>query len=115
MREIEAEQMLLLLQEISANPQTTQRDLSSRLGVSVGKINFLVKTMIRRGFVKVDHAKTPRRRRGYLYSLTPSGIEEKLRIKYRFLKKKLAEHEKLEEEIRQLKQEVNANHALKLL
>jgi EPS-associated MarR family transcriptional regulator len=113
MREIEAEQMLLILQEISANPQTTQRDLASRLGMSAGKINSLVTTMIRKGFVKVDHTKTPRCKRGYLYSLTPGGVEEELRIKYLFLKKKLSVHKKLEAEIRLLKQEVNADRALK--
>lgn len=114
-REIEAEHVLLILREISTNPQTTQRDLSSRLGVSLGKINFLIKAMIEKGFVKAENFKNSNHKMGYLYYLTPSGIEEKSRITYRFLKRKMDEYEKLEEEIQQLKHEVSAENTHKIL
>jgi hypothetical protein len=38
--------------------------------------------------------------------LTPRGIEEKAKITYRFLKRKMKEYKQMEEEIRQLKKEV---------
>jgi len=98
--------MLMLLQVINANPQMTQRDLSSHLGLSLGKINFLVKAVIEKGFVKAENFKNSKNKIAYLYLLTPIGIEEKAKITYRFLKRKMAEYEKLEKEIQQLKKEV---------
>jgi EPS-associated MarR family transcriptional regulator len=105
------EEILLLLRAINANPQMTQRELSSRLGLSLGKINFLIKAMIEKGFIKADNFKNSKHKIAYLYFLTPSGIEEKAKITYRFLKRKMAEYEKLEEEIQQLKKEVGFSDA----
>jgi EPS-associated MarR family transcriptional regulator len=103
---LETEESFMLLREIDANPQMTQRELSSRLGLSLGKINFLIKVMIEKGFIKADNFKNSRKKIAYLYFLTPSGIEEKAKITYRFLKRKMKEYEKLEDEIQQLKKEV---------
>jgi MarR family. len=103
---LETEESLMLLREIDANPQLTQRELSSRLGLSLGKINFLIKALIEKGFIKAGNFKTSKNKIAYLYFLTPSGIEEKAKITYRFLKRKMKEYEKLEEEIQQLKKEV---------
>ncbi|PKN18691.1 MAG: MarR family EPS-associated transcriptional regulator [Deltaproteobacteria bacterium HGW-Deltaproteobacteria-6] len=98
----------MLMRVIDTNPQMTQRELSSHLGLSLGKINFLMKAMIEKGFVKANNFKNSNNKIAYLYYLTPRGIEEKAKITYRFLKLKLAEYERLEEEIRQLEQEVNS-------
>lgn len=105
-KKIGTDEMLMLLQVINANPQMTQRDLSSHLGLSLGKINFLVKAVIEKGFVKAENFKNSKNKIAYLYLLTPIGIEEKAKITYRFLKRKMAEYEKLEKEIQQLKKEV---------
>ncbi len=107
-KKIGTDEMLNLLRTISENPQMTQRDLSSRLGLSLGKINFLVKAMIDKGFVKAENFKNSQNKIAYLYYLTPMGMEEKAKITYRFLKSKLAEYKKLEEQIRQLEQEANS-------
>ena len=104
---IEAEESLMLMRVIDENPQMTQRELSANLGLSLGKINFLMKSMIEKGFVKVDNFKNSNNKIAYLYLLTPHGIEEKTKITYRFLKRKMAEYEKLEVEIRCLKKEID--------
>ena len=104
---LETDDVLLVLREIIANPQMTQRDLSARLGLSLGKVNFLIKALIEKGLIKADNFKNSKNKIAYLYCLTPKGIEEKAEITYRFLKRKLAEYEKLEEEIRQLEKEVD--------
>jgi EPS-associated MarR family transcriptional regulator len=101
------EESLILLRTISENPQITQRELSSRLGLSLGKINFLIKSLIEKGFIKADNFKNCNNKISYLYLLTPAGIEEKTKITYRFLKRKMEEYEKLENEIRRLKIEVD--------
>ena len=106
-KRVESEEMLILMRVINENPQMTQRDLSSRMGLSLGKINFLIKSLIEKGFIKADNFKNSNNKISYLYLLTPAGIEEKTRITYRFLKRKMEEYEKLENEIRHLKKEVD--------
>jgi len=105
--ELENEESLKVLREIDTNPRLTQRELSFRLGLSLGKINFLLKSMIERGLVKAENFKNSQNKSAYLYLLTPTGIETKTKTTYRFLKRKIAEYEKLEIEIRQLKKEVS--------
>jgi EPS-associated MarR family transcriptional regulator len=99
------EEILRILREIKRSPEMTQRQLSSRLGISLGKVNFLVKAMIQRGFVKVENFKTSTNKNAYLYYLTPKGVEQKAKTTFFFLQRKMREYEQLEEEIRQLKEE----------
>jgi EPS-associated MarR family transcriptional regulator len=101
----ENEEVLRILREIKKSPETTQRELSSRLRISLGKVNFLLNALIQRGLVKVENFQTSTTKRAYLYYLTPHGIEEKTRTTYFFLKRKMEEYEHLEEEIRQLQEE----------
>jgi EPS-associated MarR family transcriptional regulator len=108
---IENEEVLRILREIKKSPEMTQRELSSRLGISLGKVNFLLKAMIERGLVKVENFKTNTNKKAYLYFLTPRGIEEKARTTYFFLKRKMQEYEHLEKEIRILKEEARLNGA----
>ena len=102
----------MLMRAIDENPQITQRELSTHLGLSLGKINFLVRAMVEKGFIKADNFKNSKNKIAYLYCLTPKGIEEKAKITYRFLKWKVAEYENLEQEIRQLQKEINNEHSL---
>ncbi len=106
----ETSDILCILREINDNPQVTQRELSARLGLSLGKINYLLQSLIQKGFVKADNFKNSTNKIAYLYLLTPSGLEEKARITYRFLQRKTEEYEKLAQEIRRLKEEVDASN-----
>jgi EPS-associated MarR family transcriptional regulator len=103
---LEKEEVLQVLREIKSDPEMTQRDLSVKLGISLGKINFILKALIHRGLIKVDNFKKSNNKAAYLYYLTPKGAEEKARITYRFLRIKMKEYEELEHEIRLLRQEV---------
>ncbi len=103
----ESEEVLKLLREIEQTSETTQRELSSRLGISLGKINFLLKSLIDKGHIKVDNFKKSNNKSAYLYYLTPKGAEEKAKITYRFLWRKMQEYENLEQEIQRLKHEVS--------
>ena len=104
---LESEEVLKLLREIEQTSETTQRELSSRLGISLGKVNFLLRALINKGHIKVDTFKKSNNKSAYLYYLTPKGIEKKARITYRFLRRKLIEYKELEHEIRRLKHEVS--------
>ena len=103
---LESEEVLRLLQEIKKTPEMTQRELSSRLDISLGKVNFLIRALIDKGFIKANNFKNAKNKYAYLYLLTPRGIEEKTKITCRFLKRKMKEYKQMEEEIRQLKKEV---------
>ena len=67
--------------------------------------------MVDKGFIKADNFKNSKNKIAYLYYLTPKGFEEKTKITYRYMKRKMAEYEKLEEEIQQLQKEVNQEHS----
>ena len=100
-------EVIQLLREIEKTPEMTQRELSSRLGISLGKVNFLIKALIDKGFIKLTNFKKANNKYAYLYVLTPQGIEEKAVITYRFLKRKMKEYDELEHEIKMLKQELD--------
>ena len=104
---LESEIVIKLLREIKKTPETTQRELSSSLGISLGKVNFLIKNLIDKGFIKAKNFKNANNKYAYLYFLTPHGLEEKTRITYRFLRRKMEEYEQLEDGIKQLKKEVS--------
>jgi len=104
---LESEEVLRLLREIKKSPEMTQRELSSSLGISLGKVNFLLNALIGKGHIKVDNFKKSNNKSAYLYFLTPKGLEEMARITYRFLRRKLREYDELEQEISRLKLEVS--------
>ena len=104
--QLENEEVLRIFREIDRSPAMTQRELSSRLGISLGKVNFLINALIEKGFVKVENFRKSSSKSAYLYYLTPMGIEKKTRTTYLFLHKKIREYERLETEIQQLREEV---------
>lgn len=95
-----------LMQFIAANPQATQRDLARELGVSLGKANYCLRALIAKGWVKVRNFSRSRDKTAYAYVLTPKGIEEKINLTYAFLRRKMAEHDLLRQEIERLTAEI---------
>jgi EPS-associated MarR family transcriptional regulator len=100
------EEVLKVIRELKENPGITQRELSSRLGISLGKVNFLIKALIQHGLIKVHNFKNSNNKIAYLYYITPKGIKEKARITYYFLKRKMKEYEDIEREIKKLTSEI---------
>ena len=94
------------LKILEQQPDLTQRQLSEALGVSLGKTNYLVKSLIDVGWVKLDNFQRSNSKWGYAYLLTPKGIVEKAAITTRFLIRKQREYNELQEEIAQLQEEV---------
>jgi len=88
--------VLRLLQE---NPDLTQRELAERLGVSLGGLNYCLKALIEKGWVKVHNFSQNNRKLGYAYILTPRGLIEKARLTGGFLRRKMQEFEALRAEI----------------
>ena len=94
------------LKILEQQPDLTQRQLSEALGVSLGKTNYLVKSLIDVGWVKLDNFQRSNSKWGYAYLLTPKGMVEKAAITARFLIRKQREYNELQQEIAQLQEEV---------
>ena len=99
---------LKVLRHLENDPEITQRALARELGVSLGKANYCLKSLIDKGLVKAGNFKNSNNKSAYIYLLTPKGIEEKSHITIHFLKRKIDEYEKLRAEIDELKQEVQS-------
>lgn len=96
-----------LLKHLEEHPDATQRELARVLGVSVGKVNYCLKALIQKGWVKMRNFRNSRNKAAYLYILTAKGVEEKFEVTAAFLRRKIAEYDLLQKEIERLTQEVN--------
>lgn len=84
---------------LQANPDLTQRELAQALGVSVGGLNYCLKALIDKGWVKMQNFSQSKNKFGYVYILTPTGMAEKAALTNTFLKRKLDEYERIKVEI----------------
>ena len=96
---------LQILKSLEQDSNFTQRQLSNNLGVSLGKVNYCLKSLIEKGFIKVDNFRNNKNKIQYSYLLTPKGIEEKARLTLDFIRIKTQEYDTLKQEIESLKQE----------
>ena len=99
-----------LLRKIEVNPECTQRELSKEMGVSLGKVNYCIKKLTEKGWIKLTNFTHSPNKVGYVYLLTTKGIEEKTRLTFSFLKRKIIEYEILKKEINELKLESEEMH-----
>jgi EPS-associated MarR family transcriptional regulator len=94
------------LKVLEVNPVLSQRQLSSALGVSLGKGHYVLKSLVDVGWVKLNKFRDSKNKLGYAYVLTPTGIVEKAAITVRFLARKQREYSELQAEIEILRGEV---------
>ncbi len=90
-----SEDGLNVMHHIQENPKTSQRKLSEKTGMSIGKVNYCIKALIDVGFVKVKNFRKSNNKLKYTYILTPSGIHEKTIVTKKFIAKKQQEYDKL--------------------
>ena len=88
-----------VMHKIALSPEVTQRELADQLGVSVGRLNYCLKALMNRGWVKMQNFSNSKNKIGYTYLLTPLGLSEKTALTGRFLKRKLVEYDALKKEI----------------
>lgn len=98
-----------VLKILGDNPQINQRELSKHLGLSLGGINYCLRALIEKGYIKVQNFNASNRKLGYAYLLTPKGVGEKTTLAYRFLQRKMREYEDLRAEIEGLKLDAQAS------
>ena len=89
-----------ILRTIKRKPKSTQRTLAKKLGFSLGKLNYCLKALQKKGFVKLQNFQKKENKMRYLqYVVTPKGISEKAKLTLNFMKRKFAEYEELKKEI----------------
>mgnify|MGYP002839244071 FL=1 len=97
---------LQMLRALEMKPDVTQRELALRVELSLSRTNYVLRALVKKGFVKVENFRQSSNKSGYLYVLTSDGILEKLRLAKRFLIHKYAEYDAIKEEIAELESEL---------
>lgn len=93
------------LRELSEEGTVSQRDLSRKIGLSLGSVNYIMKELIKRGYVKAQRFKNSQNKAAYIYILTPEGINARVKQTQYFLQVKMEEYERLQKEIDELQRE----------
>ena len=102
------ETMLQILQALDGNADVSQRDLARQLKISLGSANYCINALIEKGFIKLDRFYKSSNKIGYLYVLTPEGIQARLNLTREFIQHKRAEYARLEQEIAELQSKLEA-------
>ena len=88
-----------LLRKIQKMPNSTQRELAVELGFSLGKLNYCLKALKKKGLVKIENFKKNPNKINYFYVLTPAGITAKTKLNLNFMKRKMKEYDELKREL----------------
>ena len=91
-------EILRYLQKI---PNTSQRELAENLGFSLGKLNYCLKELKKKGLVKIKNFQKKKNKIKYLqYVITPRGVSERTKLTVNFMKKKIKEYDQLKKELK---------------
>ncbi len=101
------------LLELAKDGSLSQRELSKKMGLSLGRVNYLVNALLEKGYIKASRFKNSKHKIAYMYVLTPKGVAERIRQTRAFLQRKLVEYEKLKAEIENLSRDT-ADHSEKI-
>ena len=99
-----------VLRKIQNKPESTQRELAEELGFSLGKLNYCLKALQKKGWVKLQNFQKKTNKIGYLkYVITPKGISKRTKLTVDFMKKKMKEYDELREELKQINGDRNVD------
>ena len=90
-----------VLRKIQKTPESSQRELAEKLGFSLGKLNYCLKALQKKGLVKLQNFQKKTNKISYLqYVITPKGISERTKLTINFMKKKMKEYDELKDELK---------------
>jgi len=95
-----------LLKILSGDSNFTQREMAKRMGISLGKVNYCLSELAKKGFIKINRSRSSKNKIRHIYILTPGGLEEKTRLTLSFLRRKIVEYEEIKRQIKDLTREV---------
>ena len=88
-----------LLRKINKDNLKSQRQIAKDMGMSLGKLNYCLKELKKKGLIKYQNFKKNKSKKNYLYILTPKGISHKTRLAINFMKRKMQEYDELKKEL----------------
>jgi len=88
-----------LLRKIKNRPNTSQREMAKDLGFSLGKLNYCIKALQKKGLIKINNFKKNPKKVNYIYVLTPKGISEKAKLTINFMKRTMKQYDELKREL----------------
>jgi EPS-associated MarR family transcriptional regulator len=97
---------LRILKILAEKPEISQRELAGRLGISLGKTNYLIKSLLEKGYVKLQSFQNASNKLKYIYLLTPEGILTKIQLTRCYLVRKEQEYEALRSELEAIRLEL---------
>ena len=95
-----------LLRHLQEKQDVSQRELAHKMGVSLGKMNYILNALIKKGIIKVQNFRNNKNKLAYTYYLTPVGINEKAILTVKFFKRKLNEYDTIKKEIAKLEEDM---------
>ncbi len=101
---VDSSRDMLLLEHIENDPDVTQATLASQLGVAVGTVNWHLKRLVAKGYVKVKRAQ----RRKLRYIITPQGISRRARLTVNYVEHSMQLYRKTRRRVQQLLTDVRA-------
>lgn len=104
---IDKEIHLNLLNLLQEEPKLTQREMNRKMGVSLGKINYCISALTKKGMIKVERFKKAENKSAYMYRLTPKGLEEVANLTISFLKIRISEYDRIKKEIKSLSKQID--------
>lgn len=88
-----------ILRKVSVKPNISQRELSKKLGFSLGKLNYCLKSLKKKGLIKIKNFRNNPNKLNYAYLITPKGISEKTKLTINFMKIKMKEYDELKKDL----------------
>ena len=98
-----------VLRKLHMKSDINQREIASELNFSLGKINYLINELKKKGLIKIQNFKKNKNKLNYLYILTPKGFTEKTLLTINFMKRKMNEYEQLRKELKNFGKDVDNN------
>lgn len=92
-----------VLRKIKSKPNSSQRELASELGFSLGKLNYCLKSLKDKGLIKIKNFQKNPNKLKYVYMLTPKGVTQKTNLTLNFMQRKMKEYDELKSEIEKVK------------
>lgn len=97
-----------ILRLLEQHPELSQREIAEKVGISLGKVNYCMKALIDKGWIRIRNFRNSQNKTAYLYQLTPAGVSERAQVTRRFLIRKMKEHAEITAEIDKLRQEIQS-------
>jgi len=99
------DELFKILREVEKNPNLSQRKMAENVNFSLGKLNYCIKALEKKGLIKISNFRknknrfNPKSKNNYFYILTAKGINKKISMAINFLKRKMIEYDEIKKEI----------------